>query len=108
MVELFHSVGGGESPTLRLPPQAMVSSAPDPGAERFPVSDIRIHPLSSERRDINRFLRVPYLLYRNNPYWVAPLIFDARKVLDRSNPFFQHAQMQLWVAESEGVDVGRI
>ena len=72
------------------------------------VGDVRIRELFSKRRDIDRFLRMPYAIYQDDPYWVAPLLCDARKVFDRSNPFFQHAEMQLWVAESKGVDVGRI
>jgi GNAT superfamily N-acetyltransferase len=57
---------------------------------------------------IRRFLRVPYRIYRDNPHWVAPLLADLEKVFQPVNPFFAHAEMQLWVVRRNGEDVGRI
>ncbi|MCX8107509.1 MAG: N-acetyltransferase [Verrucomicrobiae bacterium] len=69
---------------------------------------IDVVPLEQERRSILRFLRVPFNVYRKDPYWVAPLMYDAAKVLSRQNPLFQHAEIRLWVASRNGTDVGRI
>ena len=69
---------------------------------------MRIVPLSRGRRDIARFLAVPHGIYRGDPNWVAPLEDDLRKVFTDANPLFSHAEMQLWVAERDGRDVGRI
>jgi len=55
-----------------------------------------------------RFLKVSYPIYANDPNWVAPLLMDLKKVFTNENPLFEHARMQLWVAEQDGRDVGRI
>ncbi|MEO8348964.1 MAG: N-acetyltransferase [Acidobacteriota bacterium] len=47
-------------------------------------------------------------LYRHDPHWVAPLRSDVAKVLSNDNPFFRHAEMQLFVARRGSADVGRI
>jgi ribosomal protein S18 acetylase RimI-like enzyme len=67
-----------------------------------------IVPLTRSSRDLDRFLRVPYALYREDPHWVAPLEYDLKKVFTDANPLFEHAELQLWVARRNGRDVGRI
>lgn len=71
-------------------------------------SQVRIVPLARQARAVDRFLEVPYDLYRDDPHWVAPLLYDLKKVFTDANPLFEHAEMQLWVAERDGRDVGRI
>jgi len=71
-------------------------------------NDIQIVPLSRNSRDVLRFLRVSYGIYRDDPHWVAPLLMDLKKVFTDANPLFEHAVMQLWVATRGGRDVGRI
>ena len=70
--------------------------------------DIQIVPLSRTSRDVLRFLKVSYGIYRDDPHWVAPLLMDLQKVFTDANPLFAHALMQLWVATRRGRDVGRI
>lgn len=69
---------------------------------------IQMVPLSRNSRDVLRFLKVSYDIYRGDPHWVAPLLMDARKVFTEANPLFHHAEMQMWVATRNGRDVGRI
>ncbi len=71
-------------------------------------SDVEIIPLSRSSREILRFLKVSYRIYRDDPLWVAPLLSDLKRVFTDENPLFQHAQMQLWIACRNGHDVGRI
>ena len=71
-------------------------------------TDIQIVPLSRNSRDVLRFLKVSYGIYRNDPNWVAPLLMDLKKVFTDANPLFEHAVMQLWIATRSGQDVGRI
>jgi ribosomal protein S18 acetylase RimI-like enzyme len=71
-------------------------------------NDIQIIPMSRTSRDVLRFLKVSYGIYRDDPHWVAPLLMDLKKVFTDANPLFQHAVMQLWVATCDGKDVGRI
>ncbi len=70
--------------------------------------EIQIVPLSRTSRDVLRFLKVSYGIYRDDPNWVAPLLMDLKKVFTDANPLFEHAVMQLWIATREGQDVGRI
>ena len=70
--------------------------------------DLQIVALSRKPRDVMRFLRVSYGIYRDDPHWVAPLLMDLKKVFTSANPLFEHAVMQLWVATRGGRDVGRI
>jgi len=71
-------------------------------------NDIQIVPLSRNSREVRRFLKVSYGIYRDDPNWVAPLLMDLKKVFTDANPLFEHAVMQLWVATRRGRDVGRI
>ena len=72
------------------------------------MGEVQIRPLNRRGSELNRFLRLSHSIYRNDPIWVAPLMFDFRKLFAEANPFFQHAEMQLWIAERDGRDVGRI
>ena len=69
---------------------------------------LEIRPVAS-RRDLRRFIRLPFALYRNEPRWIAPLLLDVRKRLDRRrNPWFEHAEAEYFLAWRDGVPVGRI
>jgi hypothetical protein len=60
----------------------------------------------SGKRD---FLSVPHVVYKDDPHWVAPLDLERDEHLDpRKNPYFQHAEVQLFVAYKNGHPVGRI
>src|SRR5262249_23263934 len=72
------------------------------------TSDVEIVPLSQKPKDAHRFLQVSYGIYREDPFWVAPLLMDLKNVFSNANPLFEHAQMKLWVARRDGQDVGRI
>jgi hypothetical protein len=60
------------------------------------------------KRDLGRFFDVAERLYRNDPNWVPPLRSDLAKVLSDENPFFRHAEIQLFIARRGARDVGRI
>ncbi len=61
-----------------------------------------------DRRGLRAFLRFPERLYRDDPRWVAPLRRDERARLSPSNPFFAHAEAQLFLARHGGEVVGRV
>jgi hypothetical protein len=72
------------------------------------MASVTIRPVRT-RRELKRFVKVPFRLHREHPQWVAPLIFERMQFLDRSkNPFFEHAEAEYLVAEREGEPVGRI
>ena len=69
---------------------------------------LSVKPVTT-RRELKRFVKVPFRLNRDNPNWVPPLIFERMQFLDRSrNPFFEHAEAEFFVAERDGEAVGRI
>jgi hypothetical protein len=69
---------------------------------------LTIRPVKT-RRELKRFVRVPFRLRRDDPQWVAPLIFERMQFLDRSrNPYFEHAEAEYFIAERDGEPVGRI
>ncbi|HWH11356.1 MAG TPA: hypothetical protein VG165_09515 [Solirubrobacteraceae bacterium] len=69
---------------------------------------LEVRPVAGAR-DLERFVRLPFALYRNEPRWVAPLLTDVRKRLDRErNPFFKHAAAEYFLAWRDGRPVGRI
>jgi len=72
------------------------------------INNLQLIPLARNERNVTRFLKVAYAIYRDDPCWVAPLIADLRKVFSSANPLFEHAEMQLWIARQNGADVGRI
>src|SRR3974377_2024802 len=69
---------------------------------------IQIIPLSRSPRDVMRFLKVSYSIYRDDPHWVAPLLMDLKKVFTDANPLFEHAEMAMGGGVRDGRDVGRI
>ena len=69
---------------------------------------ITVRPVSG-KTDIRAFLDVPFAIYRNDPSWVAPLYLERFEHLDRKkNPYFEHAEVELFIAERAGRPVGRI
>jgi GNAT superfamily N-acetyltransferase len=72
------------------------------------MAGVSIRPVRS-RRDLKRFVKVPFRLHRNEPQWVAPLIFERMEFLNRDkNPYFEHAEAEYFLAERDGEAVGRI
>jgi hypothetical protein len=72
------------------------------------VGNVSIRPVRT-RRELKRFVKVPFRLHRDHPQWVAPLIFERMEFLDRGkNPFFEHAEAEYFLAERDGQAVGRI
>jgi GNAT superfamily N-acetyltransferase len=72
------------------------------------VGSVSIRPVRT-RRELKRFVKVPFRLHRDSEQWVAPLIFERMQFLDRrKNPWFEHGEAECFVAECDGEPVGRI
>jgi len=60
-------------------------------------------------KDLKRFIRFPFTLYRNSPYWIPPLLADELRTLRQStNPSFQHCKARYWLAYRGKELCGRI
>ena len=58
---------------------------------------------------LERFIRLPMRLAAGDASFIAPLLFERREALSpKHNPFFEHADVQFWLARKDGRDVGRI
>lgn len=61
------------------------------------------------REDLKAFLRVPFAIYAKDANWVAPLDIERLEHLDPArNPYFRHAEVELFLALRGGQPVGRI
>jgi hypothetical protein len=67
-----------------------------------------IERIGREGKDLARFFDVADRIYAADPKWVPPLRADLAKVFSSENPFFRHAEMQLFLARRGSSDVGRI
>jgi GNAT superfamily N-acetyltransferase len=69
---------------------------------------VQVQPAAT-KRDLSTFIKLPWRLYRNEPCWVPPLLFERKRFLDRArNPFFKHAEAEYFLAWKDGRAVGRI
>lgn len=69
---------------------------------------IQIVPVETDLQ-LRTFIRFPKQIYRNDPCWVSPLEFERRQFLNpKKNPFFEHGEVELFLAFNNGQPVGRI
>jgi len=61
------------------------------------------------QRDRKAFIDLAYRLNAADPNWIPPLRMEAMELITPGkNPFYEHAEQQLYLAERGGVIVGRI
>lgn len=76
--------------------------------EGFGVNTIRIEKVTT-KKDLKAFIKFPWEVYKGDPNWVPPLIMDVKEKLDKKkNPFFEHSEMELFLAYKDGKITGRI
>jgi GNAT superfamily N-acetyltransferase len=72
------------------------------------MSKIEIKKVES-KKDLKKFIRLPYKIFKGNPYWVPLLEFDELNTLDKKkNPAFEYCDAEYWLAYKDGEIVGRI
>lgn len=70
------------------------------------MTQIRSVTTRAERK---LFIEYPYQKYKNHPTWVTPLLMQEWDDTDpKKNPFFDHADVELFIALESGKVVGRI
>jgi GNAT superfamily N-acetyltransferase len=71
-------------------------------------ASVEVRPVRT-RRELRTFIRLPWRLYQGIDNWVPPLISERKRHLDRrSNPFFEHAEAEYFIAWRGREPVGRI
>ena len=69
---------------------------------------ITIHEAKS-KQDLKRFVTFPFSLYKNNKYWVPPIINDELESFDKEkNPVFKDAEAWFFLAMDGDKIVGRV
>lgn len=72
------------------------------------MSDITIVPVD-DKKMLKRFIRLVDDIYANDPKFVFPITFERMEALSwDKNPYFEHAEVQYFLATRDGKDVGRI
>ena len=67
-----------------------------------------VRPVTT-RTDRKAFVNLPFRLYASDPSWVAPLKSEVHALLTPGeNPWFEHGEAQLFLAEAEDRVTGRI
>jgi len=69
---------------------------------------IDVEPVTSAK-SLRQFIGLPWKIYREDPFWVPPLIVEMKKLLDKArHPFFEHSSADFFLAVHHGNVVGRI
>lgn len=59
--------------------------------------------------DLNKFIKLPFAIYKGDPLWVPPLISERKAFFDRKkNPFYRAAKTRLFMARKGEEFLGRI
>ena len=74
---------------------------------RHAQAPVAIRPVRS-RRELKDFVELPYAIYADDPAWVPPLRAEQRHNFSPRSAFFQHAQVEMFVAYRGERAVGRI
>lgn len=64
---------------------------------------------TADRRQVARFIKLPFRLYQGCAQWVPPIGSDVALMLNRQkHPFYEHSTADFFIARRNGRDVGRI
>jgi GNAT superfamily N-acetyltransferase len=63
----------------------------------------------TDKKEMKQFVTFPFSVYKNNKYWVPPIIKDEIDNFDcKKNPVFENSDAQFFVAIRDGKIVGRV
>ena len=61
------------------------------------------------KKDLKQFVKLPFEIFKDNKYWVPPLIMDEMETFNPDkNPAYENAEAKLFMAYKDGKLVGRI
>jgi GNAT superfamily N-acetyltransferase len=84
----------------------LATRSPVPGDPS--AASVEVHEVTT-RRALNKFLKVPWNIYRHDPHWVPPLLAEVKEFLNpKKHPFHLHGAAAQFVAFQAGAAVGRI
>ncbi|MDR2126845.1 MAG: N-acetyltransferase [Prevotellaceae bacterium] len=62
----------------------------------------------SSKKELKKFIRFPFKLYKNNKCWIPPLISDEIKTLTAANPAHEFCDVEMWLVYKNKEIAGRI
>lgn len=71
------------------------------------VTPVAVTPVTG-RADRAAFIDLPWRIYADDLHWVPPLKADVAELIGPKNPFWRHAEGQLFLARRHGKVTGRI
>ncbi len=72
------------------------------------MSDLKVQKVASQT-ELERFIHFPWTVYKDDAYWVPPLISERKEFLSpEHNPFFEHASVDYFLAQRGEEVVGTI
>ncbi len=96
------AAGETKPQSLVVKPQVStpLSLIPSPALE---IREVR------NKGDLDRFLKVPWRIYAEDPQWSPPLLMDVKEFLDRrKHPFYQHGEATQFIAVRGEETLGRV
>ncbi|MVX36828.1 GNAT family N-acetyltransferase, partial [Myroides sp. LoEW2-1] len=63
---------------------------------------------AQSKKEIADFVKFPFKLYKNNPYWVPPIIKEEIKSFDLKNDIFKSVDVKFFLAYKNNEIVGRV
>ncbi len=95
---------------LKISQQLTRSVVGRPAARSASRSAVPVEVLEvKSRRDLDRFVKVPWPIYGDDPRWVPPLLLEVKEFLNRKkHPFYQHGDATALVALRGSRAVGRV
>lgn len=57
---------------------------------------------------LKQFILLPYRIYKNDRFWVPPLISETKEIFSSKNPFWEHSEKTLFTVGNGKEVVGRI
>jgi GNAT superfamily N-acetyltransferase len=109
--EKAEEVASGQWPVADNPPSALrlpPSSNPQsliPNSFLPPLEVREVHT----RRDFDRFLKLPWRIYAEDPQWAPPLLLEVKEFLNRrKHPFYKHGDAAQFIAVRGEETLGRV
>ncbi|MFL9843329.1 GTP cyclohydrolase [Flavobacterium rhizosphaerae] len=61
------------------------------------------------KKELKEFIKFSFTLFKDNPYWIPPLISDELETFDKTkNPAFENAEAKFYMAYKNNKPVGKI
>lgn len=73
-----------------------------------PLPTLEVREVTT-RGDLDRFMKMPWPIYAEDPHWVPPLLVEVKDFLNRKkHPFYKHGEATQFIAVRGNETVGRI